>query len=59
MEKKIKNGIIAVWKPKGPTSFDMIYKLRGLTGIKRIGHAGTLDPLARGVLVVGIGREAT
>jgi len=57
--KKIKPGIIAVSKPKGPTSFDMVYKLRGLTGVKKIGHAGTLDPLASGVLVVGIGREAT
>jgi tRNA pseudouridine55 synthase len=56
--KKIK-GIIAVIKPKGPTSFDVISGLRKLTGIKKIGHAGTLDPLASGVLVVGIGREAT
>lgn len=56
--KKIK-GIIAVYKPKGPTSFDIISQLRKLTGIKKIGHAGTLDPLASGVLVVGIGREAT
>ncbi len=56
--KKIK-GIVAVLKPKGPTSFDMIYKLRQLTGVKKIGHAGTLDPLASGVLVIGIGREAT
>ena len=56
--KKTK-GIVAVYKPKGPTSFDVIYKLRKLTGIKKIGHAGTLDPLASGVLVVGIGREAT
>lgn len=51
--------IIAVYKPKGPTSHDMIDKIRRLTGIKRVGHAGTLDPLASGVLVVGIGREAT
>lgn len=57
--KKIKPGIIAVYKPKGPTSFDIISKLRKLTGIKKIGHAGTLDPLASGVLVIGIGREAT
>ncbi len=56
--KKIK-GIVAVYKPKGPTSFDIISRLRKLTGIKKIGHAGTLDPLASGVLVVGIGREAT
>ncbi|MFA5128479.1 MAG: tRNA pseudouridine(55) synthase TruB [Patescibacteria group bacterium] len=59
MEKKIKNGIIAVRKPKGPTSFDVIHKLRKISGIKKIGHAGTLDTLASGVLVVGIGREAT
>ncbi len=52
-------GIFAVYKPKGPTSHDIINKLRRETGIKKIGHAGTLDPLASGVLVVGIGREAT
>ncbi len=57
--EKIKSGIFAVYKPKGPTSFGVIKKLRQLTGIKKIGHAGTLDPLARGILVVGIGREAT
>ncbi|MFH2136834.1 MAG: tRNA pseudouridine(55) synthase TruB [Patescibacteria group bacterium] len=56
--KKLK-GIVAIYKPKGPTSFDIIYKLRQITGIKKIGHAGTLDPLASGVLVIGIGREAT
>ena len=37
----------------------MIYKLRKITGIKKIGHAGTLDPLASGVLMCAIGREAT
>lgn len=51
--------IAAVFKPRGPTSHDIIDQLRALTGIKRIGHAGTLDPLAEGVLVVGIGRQAT
>jgi tRNA pseudouridine55 synthase len=56
---KPEKSTIAVWKPKGPTSFDIISRLRKLTGIKKIGHAGTLDPLASGVLVVGIGREAT
>jgi tRNA pseudouridine55 synthase len=58
-EFKIKSGVFVAYKPKGPTSFDIIGKLRKLTGIKKIGHAGTLDPLAKGVLVVGIGREAT
>lgn len=51
--------IIAVNKPVGMSSFGIIARLRRLTGIKRIGHAGTLDPLASGVLVVGIGRTAT
>lgn len=51
--------IYAIIKPKGPTSFDMIAKLRKITGIRKIGHAGTLDPLASGVLVVGITREGT
>jgi tRNA pseudouridine55 synthase len=51
--------IIGIYKPKGPTSHDMIYRVRRVTGIKRVGHAGTLDPAASGVLVVGIGREST
>ena len=51
--------ILGVYKPKGPTSFDIIRKIKRISGIKRVGHAGTLDPLASGVLVVGIGREAT
>ncbi|OGY63230.1 MAG: tRNA pseudouridine(55) synthase TruB [Candidatus Harrisonbacteria bacterium RIFCSPLOWO2_02_FULL_41_11] len=54
-----KSGIFAVYKPKGPTSHDMVEKIRKLTGEKRVGHAGTLDPLASGVLVIGVGREAT
>ena len=53
------NGIFAIYKPVGPTSHDVIDQLRHKTGIKKIGHAGTLDPLAKGVLVVAIGREAT
>ena len=52
-------GIYAVYKPKGPTSHDIVDRLRKETGVKKIGHAGTLDPLASGVLVVGVGREAT
>ncbi len=51
--------ILAIYKVKGPTSHDIINQLRRVTGIKKIGHAGTLDPLATGVLVVAIGREAT
>ncbi len=51
--------IFAIYKNKGPTSHDIINQLRKITGIKKIGHAGTLDPLASGVLVVGIGRDGT
>jgi len=46
-------------KPKGITSHDVIDRLRKLTGIRKIGHAGTLDPNATGLLIVGIGREST
>jgi len=55
----VKTGLLILNKPVGPTSHDMINKLRRITGIKKIGHAGTLDPFASGVLVVAIGREAT
>jgi tRNA pseudouridine55 synthase len=48
-----------IWKPIGPTSHDIVDAVRKITGIKKVGHAGTLDPFAEGVLVLGIGREAT
>ena len=51
----IKEGIININKPAGMTSHDCIYALRRITGIKRIGHAGTLDPNATGVLPMCIG----
>lgn len=51
--------IIAVYKPKGPTSNDIIQLIKKKTGIKKIGHAGTLDPLAKGILVIAIGRQST
>ena len=51
--------IVAVYKPKGPSSFKIIGQIRKITGIKKVGHAGTLDPLASGILVVGIGRDGT
>lgn len=54
-----RSGIIGVWKPKGMTSHDAVNIVRRLSGERRVGHAGTLDPLASGVLVVGIGRAAT
>ncbi len=43
-------------KPCGPTSHDVVARLRRASGVRRIGHAGTLDPLATGVLVVAVGR---
>jgi tRNA pseudouridine55 synthase len=52
------NGFLLINKPVGPTSHDVIYKLRRILGIKQIGHAGTLDPFASGLLLVGVG-EAT
>src|SRR3989344_3760807 len=51
--------IVAIRKPVGPTSHDVIDDIRHITGQRTVGHAGTLDPLASGVLVVGIGRDAT
>ncbi len=51
--------ILLVDKPKGITSFDVIRRLRRALGIKKMGHAGTLDPMATGLLVVLVGREAT
>lgn len=52
-------GIYGIYKPKGPTSNGFLNKLRKISGIRKIGHAGTLDPLASGILVVGIGRPGT
>ena len=50
------NGIIIVDKPQGWTSHDVVAKLRGIYQERRIGHSGTLDPMATGVLVVFLGR---
>lgn len=49
-------GIIVINKPKGPTSFDCVAIVRKLSGVRRCGHTGTLDPGASGVLPVCIGR---
>ncbi len=53
-----KNGLLVVNKPKGVSSFRIVEKVRRLSGQRKIGHAGTLDPLASGVLVLCLG-EAT
>ena len=49
-------GLLVIDKPSGPTSHDIVAIVRRVAGIKRVGHAGTLDPLATGVVVVGLGR---
>ncbi len=49
------NGIICINKPQEFTSFDVVAKMRGITGTKKIGHAGTLDPMATGVLPLFFG----
>lgn len=49
-------GVLLVDKPVGPSSFDVVRAVRKLSGIKRVGHAGTLDPLASGLMVVCLGR---
>jgi len=50
------DGIVVVDKPSGWTSHDVVGRMRKLAGTRRVGHAGTLDPMATGVLVIGIGR---
>lgn len=57
MEKEI-CGVILVNKHKGVTSHDIVFKMRKLFGTKKVGHTGTLDPLATGVLPVLVGRAA-
>lgn len=47
--------ILLIDKPKGITSFDVIRKLRRKLRIKKMGHAGTLDPLASGLMIIGVG----
>lgn len=48
--------ILLVDKPKGMSSFDVIRQLRKKLGIRKMGHAGTLDPMATGLLIIGVGK---
>ncbi len=50
------DGVLVVDKPAGWTSHDVVARVRRLAGTRKVGHAGTLDPMATGVLVVGVGR---
>ena len=54
----IAHGVLLIDKPKGLSSFDVIRELRRATGVKKMGHTGTLDPMATGLLVICLG-EAT
>lgn len=49
----------AFYKPKGMSSFQLVSRVRRLIGGQKVGHGGTLDPLAEGLMVLGIGREGT
>lgn len=49
------NGVLIIDKPQGVTSFDIVRQVRRLCKVRRVGHAGTLDPLATGVLPVAVG----
>ncbi|MFA6436934.1 MAG: tRNA pseudouridine(55) synthase TruB [Candidatus Paceibacterota bacterium] len=53
------SGIILINKPAGPSSHDIVNYVRRTTGAKKVGHAGTLDPFAEGLLIILIGRDAT
>lgn len=50
------DGLVIVDKPSGFTSHDVVAKMRGIARTRRVGHAGTLDPMATGVLVLGVER---
>ena len=50
------DGLVIVDKPSGFTSHDVVAKMRGIAKTRRVGHAGTLDPMATGVLVLGVER---
>ena len=50
------SGLVVVDKPGGMTSHDVVARVRRLAGTRKVGHAGTLDPMATGVLVLGLNR---
>ncbi|AKU16488.1 tRNA pseudouridine(55) synthase TruB [Luteipulveratus mongoliensis] len=54
--KQVNDGLLIVDKPAGWTSHDVVARTRRLAGTRRVGHAGTLDPMATGVLVLGLNR---
>lgn len=59
MAQLTKEGIYLINKPRGRSSFSMVAQVRRISGIKKVGHAGTLDPEAEGLLIVLVGKEYT
>ncbi len=57
--RAMRDGVLSLDKPLKQTSHDIVEQVRQLTDVRRVGHAGTLDPLATGVLLVCVGRPAT
>ncbi len=52
----MRDGFLVVDKERGPTSHDVVAAIRRITGIRKAGHAGTLDPMATGIVIVAVGR---
>jgi tRNA pseudouridine55 synthase len=52
----MRDGLLIIDKPQGLTSHDVVNRVRRLLGIKRVGHFGTLDPMATGVLLLAVGK---
>jgi len=55
MRPRLPDGVLVVDKPSGPTSFDVVRRIKRAAGVRRVGHGGTLDPLASGVLPICVG----
>ena len=55
MPQTTPSGLLVIDKPQGVTSFDAVAAVRGALHIKKVGHAGTLDPMATGALVIAFG----
>jgi tRNA pseudouridine55 synthase len=55
MTPRLADGVLVVDKPSGPTSFDVVRRIKGAGHLRRVGHGGTLDPLASGVLPICVG----
>ncbi|NTV80260.1 MAG: tRNA pseudouridine(55) synthase TruB, partial [Candidatus Aminicenantes bacterium] len=54
----VRDGLLVIDKPAGPTSHDVVQRVRRALGTRQVGHGGTLDPDATGVLLVAVGRAA-